>query len=115
MPIHTPTNATASAQRMRTGRGTSASPSPACPGPLDPVSASIGLGRYRVGALTCRIWVSSALPMAAEPQPVAPDETPIDEVNVTERKYWHDGPPLELFKRMRAQCPVHWTSKITEY
>jgi cytochrome P450 len=36
-------------------------------------------------------------------------------VLVTEREHWHDGPPHELFSRMRAQCPVHWTSHITEY
>jgi cytochrome P450 len=43
------------------------------------------------------------------------DETPLDEVLVTERELWPDGPPHELFKRMRAECPVHWTSQITEY
>jgi cytochrome P450 len=42
---------------------------------------------------------------------------PLDlkDVNVTERENWPDGPPHELFKRMRAECPVHWTEKITEY
>ncbi|TMK38269.1 MAG: cytochrome P450 [Actinobacteria bacterium] len=34
---------------------------------------------------------------------------------VTEREVWRDGPPHELFKRMRAECPVHWTDKVTEY
>ena len=24
-------------------------------------------------------------------------------------------PPHELFKRLRAECPVHWTAGITEY
>jgi cytochrome P450 len=43
------------------------------------------------------------------------DTTPIEEVLVTERPLWQDGPPHELFKRMRAECPVHWTPKITEY
>jgi cholest-4-en-3-one 26-monooxygenase len=36
-------------------------------------------------------------------------------VLVTEREHWHDGPPHELFARLRAECPVHWTSHITEY
>ena len=36
-------------------------------------------------------------------------------VNATEREHWEDGPPHELFKRMRSECPVHWTEKITEY
>jgi cholest-4-en-3-one 26-monooxygenase len=34
---------------------------------------------------------------------------------VTERELWPDGPPHELFKRLRGECPVHWTSRITEY
>ena len=43
------------------------------------------------------------------------DQTPLEEVLVTEREHWPDGPPHELFKEMRAKCPVHWTSEITEY
>ena len=34
---------------------------------------------------------------------------------MTEREQWPDGPPYELFKRMRSECPVHWTEKISEY
>jgi cholest-4-en-3-one 26-monooxygenase len=34
---------------------------------------------------------------------------------VLERKHWVDGPPHELFKRMRTECPVHWTSGVTEF
>jgi cytochrome P450 len=40
---------------------------------------------------------------------------PLEETLVTEREQWLDGPPNELFKQLRGQCPVHWTSKITEY
>jgi cholest-4-en-3-one 26-monooxygenase len=40
---------------------------------------------------------------------------PVEEILVTEREHWQDGPPHELFRRMRAECPVHWTSRITEY
>ncbi|MEA2451193.1 MAG: hypothetical protein QOG63_3125 [Thermoleophilaceae bacterium] len=43
------------------------------------------------------------------------EAVPIEEVLVTERDLWLDGPPHELFKRMREECPVHWTSKISEY
>jgi cytochrome P450 len=39
----------------------------------------------------------------------------LDEVLVGEREHWVDGPPHELFRRLRAECPVHWTSAITEY
>ncbi len=43
------------------------------------------------------------------------DQTRLEEVLVTEREHWPDGPPHELFKEMRAKCPVHWTSELTEY
>jgi cytochrome P450 len=39
----------------------------------------------------------------------------LDELLLTERENWPDGPPYELFKQLRGQCPVHWTEKITEY
>jgi len=47
--------------------------------------------------------------MSADPVPS------LEETLVTEREQWQDGPPHELFKQLRGQCPVHWTSKITEY
>ena len=40
---------------------------------------------------------------------------PLQETLVTEREQWLDGPPHALFKELRGGCPVHWTSKITEY
>jgi cholest-4-en-3-one 26-monooxygenase len=43
------------------------------------------------------------------------EQTPLEDVLVTERALWQDGPPHELFERMRAECPVHWTERITEY
>jgi cytochrome P450 len=39
----------------------------------------------------------------------------IEQVLVTERELWQEGPPHELFKRLRNECPVHWTSKMTEF
>jgi cholest-4-en-3-one 26-monooxygenase len=42
-------------------------------------------------------------------------ETPLDEVLVSERELWLDGPPHELFRRLRHECPVHWSSHFTEY
>jgi cytochrome P450 len=53
--------------------------------------------------------------MATEPKPRATDQTPPDELLVSERALWQDGPPHELFKRLRAECPVHWTARISEY
>jgi cytochrome P450 len=43
------------------------------------------------------------------------EEGRIEDMLLLERKHWVDGPPHELFKRMRAECPVHWTSKVTEF
>jgi cytochrome P450 len=43
------------------------------------------------------------------------DQTPLDEVRVGDLANFQDGPPLELFRRLRAECPVHWTDRIVEY
>jgi cytochrome P450 len=43
------------------------------------------------------------------------EDVDLENVLVGERKFWLDGPPHELFGRMRTECPVHWTSSITEY
>ncbi len=40
--------------------------------------------------------------------------TEIEDELVLEREHWIDGPPHQLFKRMRTECPVHWTSEVTE-
>ncbi len=32
-----------------------------------------------------------------------------------EREHWVDGPPHDLFKQMREGCPVHWTSRVSEF
>jgi cytochrome P450 len=39
----------------------------------------------------------------------------LDQVLVTEREHWREGPPHELFGRLRGECPIHWTSHSTEY
>src|SRR4249920_2560226 len=39
----------------------------------------------------------------------------IEDELVLEREHWIHGPPHELFKRMRSECPVHWTSHVTEF
>ncbi len=41
--------------------------------------------------------------------------TPLEELRVGDRERWQDGPPHALFKELRAQCPVHWSSGITDY
>jgi cytochrome P450 len=39
----------------------------------------------------------------------------LESVLVGDREVWEDGPPHELFKQMRAQCPVHWSAGITQF
>jgi len=45
---------------------------------------------------------------------IAAGEGDVKDALVLEREHWAEGPPLELFKRMRGECPVHWTSEVTE-
>ncbi len=39
----------------------------------------------------------------------------LESVLVGERELWLNGPPHELFKRLRNECPVHFTERISEY
>jgi len=38
----------------------------------------------------------------------------IKSVELTPRELWQDGPPYELFKQLRRECPIHWTEKFEE-
>jgi cytochrome P450 len=39
----------------------------------------------------------------------------LDNALVAERKIWLEGPPHELFKQLRSECPVHWSQRISDY
>ena len=39
----------------------------------------------------------------------------LENVLVGDREHWLDGPPHELFKQLRSECPVHFSQRITEY
>jgi len=41
--------------------------------------------------------------------------TPIDQRLAFEPEEWTDGPPDALFKRMRSECPVHWSDRMVEF
>ncbi|HTX32540.1 MAG TPA: cytochrome P450 [Solirubrobacteraceae bacterium] len=43
------------------------------------------------------------------------NQVDLEDLEVGERELWLDGPPHEVFKRLRAECPVHWTSHLSEY
>ncbi len=38
----------------------------------------------------------------------------LDDVLVTELERWRDGPPHELFRRLRTECPVHWSDAVPD-
>jgi cholest-4-en-3-one 26-monooxygenase len=42
-------------------------------------------------------------------------DSDLENVLVTERELWVDGPPHELFRRLRRECPVHWTERMSEF
>lgn len=46
---------------------------------------------------------------------MTPVGSDLQDVLLTEREVWQDGTPHELFARMRRECPVHWTSEISEF
>jgi cholest-4-en-3-one 26-monooxygenase len=56
--------------------------------------------------------------MSPDPAPAKaadPAETPLDEVLLSSLELWEEAPPHETFKRLRSECPVHWTSRIDEF
>ncbi len=53
--------------------------------------------------------------MAVDPKTAGQGEPPLDELLVPVRELWLDGPPHETFKRLRGECPVHFSSEIPEY
>ncbi len=42
-------------------------------------------------------------------------ETPITEILAFTEESWENGPPNELFKRMRSECPVHWSAELPNF
>jgi cytochrome P450 len=42
-------------------------------------------------------------------------DSALETLRVADREHWLDGPPHALFADLRARCPVHWTSGISEY
>jgi cholest-4-en-3-one 26-monooxygenase len=42
-------------------------------------------------------------------------QPPLDEVDLGDPASFQDGPPLELFRQLRAECPVHWTERLLEF
>jgi cholest-4-en-3-one 26-monooxygenase len=45
-------------------------------------------------------------------EPVASD---LEKTLVIDHEQWSDGPPHALFRRLRGECPVHWSGEIPDY
>jgi cytochrome P450 len=43
------------------------------------------------------------------------DRQSLERLRVGDREQFLEGPPHELFRRLRSECPVHWSDGITEY
>ena len=42
----------------------------------------------------------------------APD---LENVRVADPEHWQEGPPHELFRRLRNECPVHWSDGMSSF
>ncbi len=43
------------------------------------------------------------------------ERTSLEQLNVSDIEHWAEGPPHEIFSRLRSDCPVHWSPGIAEY
>jgi cholest-4-en-3-one 26-monooxygenase len=44
-----------------------------------------------------------------------PADAKLEDIQVIERELWPEGPPHALFKRLRGECPVHWSAGVSEF
>jgi cytochrome P450 len=42
-------------------------------------------------------------------------ESNLEDMLVGDPELWQDGPPHELFRRLRGECPVHWTARMPDF
>ncbi len=42
------------------------------------------------------------------------EQPELEDLRVADNEHWEQGPPHETFKRLRGQCPVHWSSGISQ-
>lgn len=45
----------------------------------------------------------------------AESDAPLDQTRVFEEELWQDGPPHQLFSRLRSECPVHWSDGMSMF
>ncbi|MFM9126602.1 MAG: cytochrome P450, partial [Solirubrobacterales bacterium] len=44
---------------------------------------------------------------------VPASEVPLEEIDLGDMSLWEQGPPHEIFDRLRAEAPVHWSPMAT--
>jgi cholest-4-en-3-one 26-monooxygenase len=59
--------------------------------------------------------MSTTSPRRSHSTPAELEVAPLEEIRVGDRVNFREGPPMRLFERLRAECPVHWSSGISEY
>jgi cytochrome P450 len=57
----------------------------------------------------------SSEPGSGGPTAGSANSEDLEGVLVVERERWKDGPPYELFGRLRHECPVHWTKEVPDF
>jgi cholest-4-en-3-one 26-monooxygenase len=67
-----------------------------------PALAGVGSRSLKAGSRSGRRVMSTTKPN-------------LEDVLVTERELWLEGPPHELFADLRDRCPVHWTARMSEF
>jgi cholest-4-en-3-one 26-monooxygenase len=43
------------------------------------------------------------------------EDAKLEDIQIIERGLWPEGPPHALFKRLRGECPVHWSAGVSEF
>ena len=88
---------------------------PALGGPTEPRWRGFGINHLGGPVDLPALAVGSPQAPTISPRDsMSTDPTTLEQILVTERELWPDGPPYGLFKELRGGCPVHWTPRITE-
>src|SRR6476619_7184912 len=80
--------------------------------PSPAASLDLFLSVWLILHLPCR---SERLRPTQEETDMHTDSKPLEDVLVADKENWTDGPPHELFRKLRSECPVHWADKISDY
>ena len=43
-----------------------------------------------------------------------PANVALEQLQVADQELWTEGPPHDVFRRLRSECPVHWSEGIAQ-